>query len=56
MADFRPDARSGVGFEPPASVSGHGLGYMTELARQLAGELRFEKLQPGSRVRLTFPA
>ncbi|MGJ0510064.1 MAG: ATP-binding protein [Methylocystis sp.] len=47
---------NGVGFEPPASVSGHGLGYMSALARQLAGELRFEKLQPGSQVRLTFPA
>jgi two-component sensor histidine kinase len=47
---------NGVGFEAPASISRHGLGYMNELARQLAGELRFEKLQPGSRVRLTFPA
>jgi glucose-6-phosphate-specific signal transduction histidine kinase len=23
---------NGVGFDPPASVSGHGLGYMSELA------------------------
>ncbi len=46
---------NGVGFEPPVSVSGHGLGYMSELARQLGGELRPERLQPGSRVRLTFP-
>lgn len=47
---------NGVGFDPPASVSGHGLGYMSELAKQLGGELKFERLQPGSRVRLTFLA
>ncbi len=47
---------NGVGFDLPASVSGHGLGYMSELANQLGGELKFERLQPGSRVRLTFPA
>ncbi len=47
---------NGVGFDPPASVSGHGLGYMSELAKQLGGELKFEGLQPGSRVRLTFLA
>ncbi|MGJ0510560.1 MAG: histidine kinase dimerization/phosphoacceptor domain -containing protein [Methylocystis sp.] len=47
---------NGVGFDPPASVSGHGLGYMRELAKQLGGELEFERLQPGSRVRLTFLA
>lgn len=45
----------GVGFVPPAAISGHGLGYMSELADQLAGALQFERLQPGSRVRLTFP-
>ncbi|WP_363351763.1 sensor histidine kinase [Methylocystis echinoides] len=47
---------NGVGFDPPASVSGHGLGYMSELAKQLGGELKFERLQLGSRVRLTFLA
>jgi nitrate/nitrite-specific signal transduction histidine kinase len=47
---------NGAGFDPPASVSGHGLGYMNELAKQLGGELKFERLQPGSRVRLTFLA
>jgi two-component sensor histidine kinase len=47
---------NGVGFEPPISSSGHGLGYMSELADQLAGELQFERLEPGCRVRLTFPA
>ncbi len=47
---------NGVGFNPPASVSGHGLGYMSELAKQLGGELKFERLQPGSQVRLTFRA
>jgi two-component sensor histidine kinase len=47
---------NGVGFDPPASVSGHGHGYMSELAKQLRGELKFERLQPGARVRLTFLA
>ncbi len=46
----------GVGFVPPAAVAGHGLGYMSALSDQLAGELQFERLQPGSRVRLTFPS
>jgi two-component sensor histidine kinase len=46
----------GIGFIPPASVAGHGLGYMSELADQLAGELKFETLTPGCRVRLTFPS
>ncbi|MGJ0506269.1 MAG: histidine kinase dimerization/phosphoacceptor domain -containing protein [Methylocystis sp.] len=47
---------NGVGFVPPASVSGHGLGYMGDLADQLAGAVQFERLQPGARVRLTFPS
>jgi two-component sensor histidine kinase len=47
---------NGAGFDPPTSVSGHGLGYMNELAKQLGGELKFERLEPGARVRLTFLA
>ncbi len=47
---------NGAGFDAPAYVSGHGLGYMGELAKQLGGELKFERLQPGTRVRLTFLA
>jgi two-component sensor histidine kinase len=48
---------NGKGFDLPFKPrEGRGLGYMQELAAQLGGSVTLERLLPGSRVCLRFPA
>ena len=46
----------GVGFDPDTTQLGRGIKLMRQIAQQLRGTLRFERLPVGMMVRLTFPA
>jgi two-component sensor histidine kinase len=48
-------ADNGRGFDPASIVKGDGLQLMRGLARQLKGEVSFERLPHGALVRLVFP-
>lgn len=49
-------ADDGVGFDPGSALRGDGIELMKGLARQLGGELRFERLSRGTKARLLFAA
>ena len=46
----------GGGFDPDTTQLGRGIELMGQIAQQLGGTLRFERLPVGMMVRLTFPA
>ena len=46
----------GAGFDPDTTQLGRGINLMRQIAQQLRGTLRFERLPVGMMVRLTFPA
>jgi two-component sensor histidine kinase len=46
----------GGGFDPDTTQLGRGIKLMRQIAQQLRGTLRFERLPVGMMVRLTFPA
>jgi len=46
----------GAGFDPDTTQLGRGIKLMMQIAQQLRGTLRFERLPVGMMVRLTFPA
>jgi two-component sensor histidine kinase len=46
----------GGGFDPDTTQLGRGIKLMRQIAQQLRGTLRFERLPLGMMVRLTFPA
>ena len=46
----------GVGFDPDTTQLGRGIKLMRQIAQQLRGTLRFERLPVDMMVRLTFPA
>jgi nitrate/nitrite-specific signal transduction histidine kinase len=45
---------NGVGFDPAMTLPGRGTKLMKEIAQQLRGTLRLERLPIGMAVRLTF--
>ena len=48
------DRDNGVGFDPATTLPGRGTKLMKEIAQQLRGTLRLERLPIGMTLRLTF--
>jgi signal transduction histidine kinase/ligand-binding sensor domain-containing protein len=44
----------GIGFDPNADYAGHGIAGMRSRAARAGGQLRIERLEPGTRVELRF--